>query len=124
MRPDACWRSRLCRTGIWQFLRQIDFANRCFDTCDHTVQTCCDAWNALKQQPRRIPPDNGPNRSKSGTVGMRGRLVVATVTPSRYAFGEPQFSAFQTISSAAAWSDLPSSLRLAPSWAASARLVT
>ena len=40
--------------NIWQFLRQNYLANRVFDTYDHIVQACCDAWNALMQQPQRI----------------------------------------------------------------------
>ena len=40
--------------NIWQFLRQNYLANRVFDTYDHIVQACCDAWNALIQQPERI----------------------------------------------------------------------
>ena len=40
--------------NIWQVLRQNYPANRVFDTYDHIVQACCDAWNALMQQPERI----------------------------------------------------------------------
>ena len=40
--------------NIWQYLRQNYLANRVFDTYDHIVQACCDAWNALIQQPERI----------------------------------------------------------------------
>ena len=40
--------------NVWQFLRQNHLANRVFDTYDTIVQACCDAWNALMQQPERV----------------------------------------------------------------------
>ena len=39
--------------NIWQVMRQNSLANRVFDTYEHIVQACCDAWNALMQQPQK-----------------------------------------------------------------------
>jgi putative transposase len=40
--------------NIWQFLKQNHLANRVFDTYADIVDACCDAWNALIEQPERI----------------------------------------------------------------------
>ena len=40
--------------NVWQFLRQNHLANRVFETYTDIVDACCDAWNALMQQPERI----------------------------------------------------------------------
>jgi len=40
--------------NVWQFLRQNYLSNRVFDTYRDIVDACCDAWQALMQQPERI----------------------------------------------------------------------
>ncbi len=50
------------RENVWQYLRQNHLANRVFDTYDTRVfdtydtivDACCDAWNKLIAQPKRI----------------------------------------------------------------------
>lgn len=32
---------------VWQVLRDRYLANRCFESYDHIVKSCCDAWNAF-----------------------------------------------------------------------------
>mgnify|MGYP003555888287 FL=1 len=32
---------------VWQVLRDRYLANRCFESYDHIVESCCDAWNAF-----------------------------------------------------------------------------
>ena len=39
---------------VWQYLRQNHLSNRVFDTYTAIVDACCDAWNALMQQPERV----------------------------------------------------------------------
>ena len=41
---------------VWQFLRQDYRGNRVrvFNTYEHIVQACCDAWHALMQQPQCV----------------------------------------------------------------------
>ncbi len=39
---------------VWQYLRQNQLSNRVFDTYTAIVDACCDAWNALMQQPERV----------------------------------------------------------------------
>ena len=40
--------------NVWQFLRQNHLANRVWETYDDIVHACCDAWNALINEPGRI----------------------------------------------------------------------
>lgn len=40
--------------NIWQFLRQNQLSNRVFDSYDAILDACCDAWNALINDPARI----------------------------------------------------------------------
>lgn len=40
--------------NIWQYLRQTHLSNRVFDDYDHIVEACCDAWNSLLENSRRI----------------------------------------------------------------------
>lgn len=40
--------------NIWQFLRQNHLANRVFDDYTTIVDACCEAWNALIEEPQRI----------------------------------------------------------------------
>lgn len=40
--------------NVWQFLRQNQLSNRVYETYDAIVDACCDAWNALINDPRRI----------------------------------------------------------------------
>ncbi len=32
---------------VWQVLRDRYLANRCFQSYDHVLESCCDAWNAF-----------------------------------------------------------------------------
>ena len=32
---------------VWQVLPDRYLANRCFESYDHIVESCCDAWNAF-----------------------------------------------------------------------------
>ncbi len=32
---------------VWQVLRDRYLANRCFESYDHIVESCCEAWNAF-----------------------------------------------------------------------------
>lgn len=32
---------------VWQVLRDRYLANRCFESYDHIVEGCCEAWNAF-----------------------------------------------------------------------------
>lgn len=32
---------------VWQVLRDRYLANRCFDSYEHILESCCDAWNAF-----------------------------------------------------------------------------
>lgn len=40
--------------NVWQFLRQNRLSNRVYETYDAIVDACCDAWNALINDPTRI----------------------------------------------------------------------
>ena len=40
--------------NIWQFIRQNWLSNRIFQSFDDIVDHCCDAWNALIDQPWKI----------------------------------------------------------------------
>jgi transposase len=40
--------------NIWQYLRQNRLSNIVFETYDAIVDACCDAWNALADQPGLI----------------------------------------------------------------------
>ena len=40
--------------NIWQFLRQNHLSNRVFDDYTTIVDACCNAWNALIEEPQRI----------------------------------------------------------------------
>jgi transposase len=40
--------------NVWQFLRDNWLSNRVFRGYDDIVAHCCDAWNALMDQPWRI----------------------------------------------------------------------
>jgi transposase len=40
--------------NVWQFLRENWLSNRVFKSYDDIVDHCCDAWNKLVDQPRRI----------------------------------------------------------------------
>jgi hypothetical protein len=55
---------------VWQQLRDRSLANRCYDSYDHIVSACCQAWNQFTQLPGAIrslgtrtwanlPPDYG-----------------------------------------------------------------
>jgi transposase len=36
---------------VWQQLRDRDLANRCYDSDEHIVDACCQAWNKFIQIP-------------------------------------------------------------------------
>ena len=36
---------------VWQQLRDRDLANRCYDSYEHIVDACCEAWNKFTQIP-------------------------------------------------------------------------
>ena len=40
--------------NLWQFLRDNWLSNRIFDNYDDIHEHCCEAWNKLIDQPRRI----------------------------------------------------------------------
>jgi transposase len=40
--------------NVWQFLRQNYLANRVFASYSAIVDACCNAWNCLTADPRRI----------------------------------------------------------------------
>ena len=40
--------------NIWQFLRQNDLANRCYENYTAIVDACCAAWKALIAMPDQI----------------------------------------------------------------------
>ena len=40
--------------NVWQFLRQNYLSNRVFETYEGIIDACCDAWNKLIADPRRI----------------------------------------------------------------------
>lgn len=40
--------------NVWQYLRQNYLANRVFETYTAIMDACCDAWNALAEQPDKI----------------------------------------------------------------------
>jgi hypothetical protein len=40
--------------NIWQFIRQNALSNRVFKSYDDIVTLCCEAWNALLDQPWKI----------------------------------------------------------------------
>ena len=40
--------------NIWQFLRENWLSNRVFLNYDDILDHCCDAWNKLRAQPRRV----------------------------------------------------------------------
>ena len=40
--------------NIWQFMRDNWLSNRIFDSYDHIVALCCEAWNKLIDQPWKI----------------------------------------------------------------------
>ena len=49
---------------VWQQLRDRDLANRCYDSYEHIVDTCCAAWNKFTQIPgatRSLCPRNWAN---------------------------------------------------------------
>ena len=54
--------------NIWQFLRQNYLSNRVFDTYTAIVDACCDAWNALIQQPEQITSIASRNWAKQVMV--------------------------------------------------------
>ena len=39
---------------IWQWLRQNELANKCFDGYEDIVNSCCDAWNSFVSEPERV----------------------------------------------------------------------
>lgn len=39
---------------IWQFIRDNWLSNRIFTSFDNIIDHCCDAWNRLIAQPRKI----------------------------------------------------------------------
>jgi transposase len=39
---------------VWQQLRDRDLANRCYDSYEHIVDACCEAWNKFTQIPGAI----------------------------------------------------------------------
>ena len=39
---------------VWQQLRDRDLANRCYDSYEQIVDTCCEAWNKFTQIPNAI----------------------------------------------------------------------
>ncbi len=40
--------------NVWEFLKNNYLSNTIFDSLDHVVQACCNAWNALCNEPERI----------------------------------------------------------------------
>ena len=40
--------------NIWQYLRQNYLSNRVYENYEAIVDACCDAWNSLIAQPKRI----------------------------------------------------------------------
>jgi hypothetical protein len=39
---------------LWQFMRDNLLSHRLFDSLDHIVDVCCDAWNRVLAEPGRI----------------------------------------------------------------------
>ena len=39
---------------VWQWLRQNELANRCFDGYEDIVDACCDAWNSFIEDVERV----------------------------------------------------------------------
>ena len=39
---------------IWQWLRQNELANKCFDGYEDIVNSCCDAWNSFVSDLERV----------------------------------------------------------------------
>lgn len=40
--------------NVWAYLRKTKLSNRTFDTADKLMEVCCEAWNALLDEPGRI----------------------------------------------------------------------
>ena len=40
--------------NVWQFMRQNWLSNRVFESYEDILNHCCQAWNKLVDQPRRI----------------------------------------------------------------------
>lgn len=40
--------------NVWAYLRQNRLANRLFDSYEAIVDACCEAWNALLENPDRV----------------------------------------------------------------------
>ena len=63
--------------NIWQFIRQNWLSNRIFQSFDDIVDHCCDAWNALIEQPWKImsiawPRAGSRPGADSSAQGCRG----------------------------------------------------
>ena len=39
---------------LWQFMRDSFLSHRLFDSLDHIIDVCCDAWNRIHAEPGRI----------------------------------------------------------------------
>ena len=52
--PEVLDARRDAVENIWAYLRGNKLSNRVFDTYDTIVDACCDAWNWLTAQPKRI----------------------------------------------------------------------
>jgi DDE superfamily endonuclease len=39
---------------LWQFMRENILSHRLFDSLDHIIDVCCDAWNRILAEPGRI----------------------------------------------------------------------
>jgi hypothetical protein len=39
---------------LWQFMRDNILSHRLFDSLDHIIDVCCDAWNRIRAEPGRI----------------------------------------------------------------------
>jgi hypothetical protein len=39
---------------LWQFMRENILSHRLFDSLDHIIDVCCDAWNRIRAEPGRI----------------------------------------------------------------------
>jgi DDE superfamily endonuclease len=39
---------------LWQFMRDSFLSHRLFDSLDHIIDVCCDAWNRILAEPGRI----------------------------------------------------------------------
>ncbi len=40
--------------GVWQYLKQNELSNRCYEDYESIVDAACSAWNKLLEQPKRI----------------------------------------------------------------------